>query len=74
MKNGKVIEYSSDVLLKLYEEKYVKKDYLGALSILDRIYASFQIEKQTYRTYARLYYDMKIYTKSIKYWFLYLSV
>ena len=37
MNNGKVIEYSSDVLLKLYEEKYNKKDYLGALSILDRI-------------------------------------
>ncbi len=59
---------------KLYNIKIENGDLLGALSLINKMEATFGADRQTLIAYANIYYKMGLYEESANYWFKYLSI
>ncbi len=73
MSNLYKIEKSQENLEKLFFNRFDKKDYEGALCVLNTMRKLYIEEVSLLEKYAIIYFQIEEYNKAVNYWYLYLS-
>ncbi len=73
MSNLYKIEKSKENLEKLFSKRYNKKDYEGALCVLNTMRNLYIEDVFLMEKYAITYFQIEEYNKAVNYWYLYLS-
>lgn len=73
MQQVKNLEYNEKNLNILLERRLAKNDLEGALSVAYRMQENGVKKSKVFKIIADLYFDMKLYEKSIEFWFKFLN-